>query len=241
MEAHITSHTHTLRQRVSQDKHRLDNQRMLLPVFPIQLDGPETPERSNVEAFISAQFKSRYDATISHFLPFLLSSTHKNALSAAVGFQPAGQCRPLFLEAYLNHAIEHVLSEHVGTDIDRNNIVEIGNLTSSRRGSSQTLFILITAILHRAGYEWVAFTANSHVQQILSKLEISTFSLCKADPTRLEDKGASWGTYYDNDPTVVAGHLGMAIDQFRQHQVIAFMLDHYDDTIQQLAHKLRHS
>ncbi|MDF1588452.1 MAG: thermostable hemolysin [Gammaproteobacteria bacterium] len=217
----------------------LSRQRLLLPLLPIRLDGPLSASRNSIETYISERFNVSYQAKVTHFLPYLLSTQINGALSAAVGFQPANSITPLFLENYLDDAIEAVIAELMSQPIARNKIVEIGNLTSSRRGSSQTLFILIVAILEQAGFEWVVFTATKHVQQILSKLNLDTLVLCDADPQRLSDHGDSWGSYYNNQPKVLAGNLDSAIDVLRTNDVINFMLENYRNTINDMARQLK--
>lgn len=219
----------------------LSRERLLLPLLPIQLDGPSSAFRHVIETYISERFNVSYQAKVSHFLPYLLSTQINHSLSAAVGFQPANSIKSLFLENYLDDAIEDVMTELMSRPIARNKIVEIGNLTSSRRGSSQMLFILIVATLQQAGFEWVVFTATKHVQQILSKLDLDTIELCDADPQRLSDHGESWGSYYNNQPKVLAGNLDYAIDLLRKNDVINFMLENYRNTINDMARQLKAS
>lgn len=219
----------------------LSRERLLLPLLPIQLDGPSSASRNSIERYISERFNVSYQANVTKFLPYLLSTQINDTLSAAVGFQSATSNTPLFLEHYLDHAIENVMAELTTQTIARNKIVEIGNLTSSRRGSSQMLFILITAILQQAGFEWVVFTATKHVQQILSKLALDTIELCDADPLRLSDRGDSWGSYYNNQPKVLAGNLNYAIDFLRRNDVIKFMLENYRNTINDMAKQIKAS
>ncbi len=217
----------------------LSRERLLLPLLPIQLDGLSSIFRSQVEAYISERFNVSYQAKVSHFLPYLLSTKINDSLSAAVGFQPANSAKSLFLENYLDDAIENVMTALMSQPIARDKIVEIGNLTSSRRGSSQMLFILIAAILKQAGFEWVVFTATKHVQQILSKLELDTIEVCDANPLRLSDRGDSWGSYYNNQPKVLAGNLDYAIDLLRRNDVINFMLENYHNTINDMARQIK--
>lgn len=219
----------------------LTRERLLLPLLPIHLDGPESSDRSEIESYVSERFNVSYQAKISHFLPYFLSSRASGSLSSAVGFQPAANNKSLFLETYLDEAIEDVITNIVMQPIARNKIVEIGNLTSSRKGSSQMLFILIAAILKQAGFEWVVFTATKHVQQILTKLDLQTIELCEADPQRLSDRGDSWGSYYNNQPKVLVGNLDYASDLFKRNDVINFMLENYQHVINEMAKQIKRS
>lgn len=215
-------------------------ERLLLPHLPLQLDHKFSADRPVIEHYISARFYESYQAEITSFLPYLLSTHNDNKLSAALGFQPANETSPLFLETYLDDEIQVVISAMTGQIVARDKIAEIGNLTSSRRGSSQMLFILIAAILHEAGFDWVVFTATKQVQQILDKLNLHTIQLCEADPRRLADHGQSWGSYYNNNPKVLAGNLAYAMVLLQQHKVIGFMLQNYRNTIVELAGQIKH-
>ena len=168
-------------------------ERLLLPHLPLQFDSPTSSNRPQVESYITEQFQSTYQATVNTFLPYLLSTRNEERLLAVMGFQPAEEVDSLFLEQYLeSSSIESILSNKLNQIISRNTIVEVGNLTSSRRGKSQILFILTIAILHHAGFEWVTFTATKQVKQLLNKLKLVTIELADADPTCLTDKGESF-------------------------------------------------
>ncbi|RLA02534.1 MAG: hemolysin, partial [Gammaproteobacteria bacterium] len=112
-------------------------ERLLLPHLPIEINDRYSPDRTDVEHYIADCFYKNYQAKVTHFLPYIISSRTDDKLIAAVGFQPATNDQPLFLEQYLEKSIESELSNLVNRTIDRNKIIEIGNLTSSRKGISQ--------------------------------------------------------------------------------------------------------
>lgn len=217
----------------------VDTQRLLLPLLTVRLHNASASDRTNIESYIAAQFFDHYTATVNTFLPLLLSSQRDEHITAAVGFQLASHTNHLFLESYLDQAIEKVISSQMKLPIERDSIVEIGNLTSSRRGSSFTLFVLIAAILQKSGYQWVTFTANRQVQQILSKLQLSTQFLAHANQHRLADKGQSWGSYYNDNPVVLAGNLQHAVECFSRDKVISFLLESQQDLINTIADEVR--
>ena len=211
-------------------------ERLLLPHLPIDFSDIHSPDRNEVEQYIADCFYTNYQAKVTHFLPYTLSSRTDNKLTAAVGFQPATNDQPLFLEQYLEMAIESELSSLVNRTIERNKIIEIGNLTSSRRGTSQILFILNVAISHQAGYEWGVFTATKQVRTLLDKLNLNTIEIADADPACLSDQGESWGSYYHTStPKIVAGNLADAMTLLEQHPVTSFMLKNYRNTIIEMA------
>jgi len=74
--------------------------RLLLPHMPIQFDYDFSPRKHVVEGFVADRFRHHYQAEITHFLPYLISTKTNETLTAAMGFQPAGSVNPLFLEQY---------------------------------------------------------------------------------------------------------------------------------------------
>ena len=214
-------------------------ERLLLPHMAIQFDAPSSPQRDTVEQYIAQCFQASYQAEVNSFLPYLLSTPTEGKFTAALGFQPADTNNTLFLEQYLDSDIESVLSSVLKQTIPRNKIVEIGNLTSSRRGSSQLLFVIVAAILEQAAYEWVTFTATQQVKQLLEKLALNITDIAEANPNRLADKGESWGSYYNTIPKIRTTNLVDAMVIFRQHHVIKFMLKNYQNTINTIAKELQ--
>jgi len=214
-------------------------ERLLLPHMPIQFDHGSSVTKQDVEQFVADRFKHHYQAEITHFLPYLLSTKKDDAFTAAMGFQPAGTINPLFLEQYLTSPIEDEVSRLTKQEIDRSKIAEVGNLTSVHRGTSQLLFILSIAILHEAGFEWSVFTATKQVQQLLARLNLVTIKVCEADPIKLQDQQQSWGHYYEDKPNVMIGNLTNAIALLRQHDVIGFILKNYQTTIVDIANKIK--
>ena len=210
-------------------------ERLLLPHLPIEFTDIDSPERTEVEQYIADCFHKNYQAKVTHFLPYIISSRTSNKLTAAVGFQPATDTQPLFLEQYLEMAIESELSSLVNRTIERNQIIEIGNLTSSRKGTSQILFVLNVAISHQAGFEWGVFTATKQVLTLLTKLNLNTIEIAEANPDCLADNGESWGSYYTSRPKIVAGNLSDAMTLLEQHPVTGFMLKNYRNTIIEMA------
>lgn len=188
----------------------------------------ESP-RPQVERFIQAMFKRAYQARISHFLPYLLSMREEGRVVAALGIRPALQTA-LFLEAYLDKPVENVLAEKAGHPIDRNRLVEVGNLASGHGGGARALIITLTAYLKGAGYEWVAFTATPKVRNNFARLGIELIPLARADGERLGSARDDWGSYYDQAPVVVAANVAAGADSLRRTMAAEQLLP----TVQQL-------
>lgn len=212
--------------------------RLLLPHMPIQFDQTTSPSKRIVEAFVADRFQHHYQAKVTHFLPYLISTKTDGMFTAAMGFQPAGSVKPLFLEQYLDTSIEAEISRVTGNAVGRQQIAEVGNLTSVHRGTSQLLFVLTIAILHEAGFEWTVFTATKQVQHLLARLNLVIINLCEANPDKLVGDKQLWGSYYNDKPNVMIGNLTDAIALLRQHEVIGFMLKNYQQTITDIAQKI---
>src|SRR5688572_22145730 len=165
------------------------------------------PDRATFEEFIAARFGRAYGARVTHFLPHLLGVRGGPASwLAAAGYAPAA-AQALFLEQYLDHPIESAIAAVLGRPVARAGIVEVGNLAAVSTGMARALIPQLARYLHRLGYRWVAFTATRALRNSFERLGLRPLSLARADPRRLRDGGGAWGTYYDNDPVVMAGKV----------------------------------
>jgi thermostable hemolysin len=218
---------------------QLKNERLLLPNLPLSLVAKHSHQRAHVEHYIAEHFYSYYQAQLASFLPYFLATHSENQISSALGFHPAHTGEQLFLEQYLDHDIQSTLGRLFHRTISREDVVEIGNLTSSKKGSSHILFVLTAAILYEAGYKWVVFTATKQVETLLTKLGLTPVCVCNADPERLSDQGSSWGSYYDQKPKVLAGNLLDAIPTLYTHRVIGGLLQNYQHTISSIAMQVK--
>ena len=107
--------------------------------------------------------------------------------------------------------IEKELAPLCGESVRREQLVEIGNLVATTLGASRLMFILLASILNQAGYDWMVFTATKPLLRSLKKMGFETQLIAVAKPTCLDkNSNAEWGSYYDNQPQVVAGRLSNA-------------------------------
>jgi Thermostable hemolysin len=169
------------------------------------------PHRDSCEDFIAARFQRAYGARVAHFSPHLLGI--RDALArwrAASGYTPADG-RTLFLEQYLDAPIEVELARCRGRPVARDSIVEVGNLAATSPGMARSLIPLLARHLDRLGYAWVVFTATRELRNTFARLGLRPLGLATADPARLADGGANWGSYYANDPIVMAGMIGHGV------------------------------
>lgn len=169
------------------------------------------PARAAFEHFIAARFGRAYGARVTHFLPHLLGVRDGLARwQAAAGYAVASG-QPLFLEQYLDGPIEFTIAATLGRPVARASIVEVGNLAAISAGMARVLIPLLARHLHRLGYRWVAFTATRALRNTFQRLGLRPLRLIRADPARLADRGANWGTYYDHDPVVMAGKISLGL------------------------------
>lgn len=205
----------------------------LLAAPEVELHSSFSCRRSVVECYIKNKFASVYGANVQEFLPHLMTLSCHDKISAAVGMRPAHE-HSLYVENYLEKPVEHEVEALTGISTRREEIVEIGNLVSTWRGSSQLLFMLLTQLLFRLGYEWVVFTATIEVEKLLGRLKLSPFTLCKADPAVLAEQGKQWGRYYDRDPHVMLGHLPGAVAQLQENGLAEFICEYFSPLIDEL-------
>jgi hypothetical protein len=204
----------------------------------IALDSPDSDGRAALEACIADTFARRYDARIGHFLPFLLSLNVSSQLGAVTGLRLAAQS-PLFLEQYLDGAVEQAISRAFGTPVDRAQIVEVGNLASATPGSAALMFALLPIILHEAGIRWVACTATPQVQSMLDRLGFPSRKICTANADVLGDERANWGSYYDSRPDVIVGDVECAAARALGNKQIGGLARALATSISRIATSLR--
>lgn len=207
-----------------------------IPRFGLQTPG--SPERAEVEAYIHNRFAGVHCAEVTHFLPNIISLRCGGEYSAAVGLAPAGNGK-VFAEQYLDAPVEQVIGEKRGLQVARNQIVEIGNLVSTWKGSSLLLFIVIGEVMERLGYHYVMFTGTREVKALLARLRYSPIVLADADPGRLPDGGASWGSYYTNHPQVMFGDNRPAMTAARKNPMYRATVAAISRPIEKICAQLR--
>lgn len=193
-------------------------------------------DRSVVEGFIRDCFADCHGARVRHFMPTLLQLVDgAGTLQAAVGLRSAAG-ESLFLERYLDRPAEAEIAAHQGLIPERKRIVEVGNLAARGAGHARLLIVALTALLVAEGFDWVVFTGTPEVLNSFRRLDLRPLPLGAADPARMGDELADWGSYYDTRPQVMAGNVrsgherlvGMGIYQRLAHRaVLAADGDHY--------------
>ena len=100
------------------------------------------------------------------------------------------------------------------------------------------MFMLLTAVLARAGYSWVVFTATAQVRSLLSRLDLHPVTLCEASENRLVNKSQVWGSYYQSQPKVQAGCIAAGMAALQSNRFARTLLDRHEREIESLARQL---
>ena len=175
---------------------------------------PQDPRRIEVESFIASRFSAVHDAQITSFLPQLLVLFDSHSeIKAAVGARAASQDR-LFLEHYFDQPIENIIDariEHHQQEVNRKQIVEVGNLASVDRFASRRLFEMLALFLIKHRFQWIVFTGCSSLRRVFKRMQLELVALGQADESRIPPAFGSWGRYYRDNPQVLLGHLSGGI------------------------------
>lgn len=164
------------------------------------------PQRAVLEQFIHDVFNRAFGADLRSFYPNLLAFTTGTQTRGVVGYRD-GMVKPLFSEQYLESPAESVIGIHLGQDIERRQLVEVGNLALAGRGEVRWVIAAMTVFLYAAGYRWVLFTAVKPLYNAFQRLGLRPVQIAKPDPERLPQGGINWGRYYQSGPVVCAGDI----------------------------------
>lgn len=175
--------------------------------WSIDLFGPLTPGRNQVETYLTAAYARAFDGRIRRHFPMLMSVRDLDgALRAGVGFRLA-EHEPLFLEQYLDESVETVLARVFRRPTTRSRIAEIGNLAADSHAASSALFAALANHLLVQDRHYAVATATRQLRRRFRRVGLETQTLTRAAPERLASGAAEWGGYYARDPEVLAGAI----------------------------------
>lgn len=177
----------------------------------LQVLDVDHPERRAVEAFVRRIYDERYGATVQQFAPRLVALRDATGeIVAAAGYRPAGM-GPLFLERYLAAPVEALLGAESARPPSRKRIVEVGHLAAGRAGAGERLILSLGPHLAERGFQWVVSTLTEELRHLFVRMGIAPLALGAADPAKLGDEAAHWGSYFDHRPVVLAGQIDAAL------------------------------
>ncbi|MGG2396597.1 thermostable hemolysin [Pseudomonas sp. SH1-B] len=176
--------------------------------YELHLAASDSPRRAELEQFISQRFATQYGARIRHFMPCLFGlETTAGQVLGAVGLR-CGNPEAMFLERYLDAPVEQAIADRQsGAAPARNEIVEVGNLAAVSPGAARLLIVALTDLLVALGFRWVTFTGTPTLLNSFQRLGLSPIALGLADPQRMGEELADWGSYYACTPMVMAGDI----------------------------------
>lgn len=172
----------------------------------------QDPGRAQLESFICTVYARRFGAELHHFAPTLVGLRDGEGLCAAAGYCDAAS-GALFLERYLPAPVESLLATQSGVAVARSQIVEVGHLAAMHAGHGMRLIPLLAQHLAGLGFRWVVCTLTAELRRSFVRLGIAPLALGHADRHALGEHANRWGTYYEHEPTVLAGHLPQALQR----------------------------
>jgi len=168
---------------------------------------PGDPQRGELESFVRGAFARKHAADVQTFMPSLLSFRDTTGTLCGVMGLRTAEFGPLYLERYLDAPVEEALSRAAGQPVPRHQIVEVGNLAGRNCRAAMRMVAQLPAYLLAQDFRWIVFTATRTVREILLGFGAPLVELARAEPARVAASPDDWGTYYDTDPRVYAGHL----------------------------------
>ena len=194
----------------------------------------DSPQRNELESYITRCFGQAYNARIADFAPLLLELRCAGSTSGVAGIRFAGKA-PLFLENYLDAPVEQVASKVASQPIARNEVVEMCNLAALRPGACQLINILLAVALQRAGFRYAGFAGTAQLERIVRKQHFAVTAVAVADPVRLGADADRWGSYYDTRPNVLLVDLQQTMGALRTQYLPTAVCAIFAETIDSLS------
>ncbi len=163
---------------------------------------------------VKAQYLRHFDCQLNNAYPNIICLYKNDLLVACTGFRSAAN-EPLFLEQYLDQAIESQLCDATGDTTERQKIVEIGGLAILEKSAAPVFMIKLAPWFLGQGFEFATCTVTRPVRRCLTKLGIDSHNLGPASPTRVDQDHNAWGRYYDLDPVVLIGEIAPAAQKMQ--------------------------
>ena len=179
----------------------------------------QSPNRLPLEQLIYQVYKKHYGIELTHFYPNLISiETTKKQIKAVAGIRCAAE-ELLFSEYYLKDHLETTLKQCYGKEINRDVVVEVGNLAPSSVGQMRWLITSITAFLHGAGFKYIVFTLAPMVYNAFKRMGLHLNILAEAKRECLPKSiKQEWNEqYYQLSPKVLTGDISYGFPLMKEN------------------------
>lgn len=155
------------------------------------------------DALIAKCYDRVHGTRIKRSFDHFLVGTSDHGLTAALGYRCAADGR-LFLESYLDRAIEAEVSRAFGRQVLRADIVELGNFAATNGLAMIELWGRAANDLGSASLVAVA-TLTRPLRSMFARIGLPVTELTPARAEAVGDAACDWGNYYRQDPMVCAG------------------------------------
>lgn len=171
----------------------------------------------NAETLIRRRYREVFGAEIVPTFGTFVGRPAEGGCTAALGYRRAGEA-PLFLEAYLDDAIEIAVGRAFGKPVARAAIIEIGNFAAETAQAMIGLWSAAANDLGQAGDVAVA-TLTLPLRRMFARLGVPIVVLADAQPGRIGGRG-QWGNYYELEPQVCAGWIDQGQKALAEFQAL---------------------
>ncbi|MFT3673674.1 thermostable hemolysin [Aestuariivirga sp.] len=170
----------------------------------VRLLTADDKDRRAAQDLIARRYEEQFGVRIVPDYPqFLTLQSGTGGLLSAVGIRRAADA-PLFLEQYLDQPVEDVLAGAGLGRHPRSAIVELGSLASLSNRASLYLIAAMAAYMQQKGFAVATVTGTRRLRRIFSLFDLDLSTLAAARAERLTGPTRNWGSYYDDDPQVLA-------------------------------------
>lgn len=164
--------------------------------------------------FIQQRYHDAFDACITVTFPELMwVCDQSGSVLAAAGVRSA-EAETLFLEQYLSEPVEKSIS------VNRDRIVEIGNLVSVDKAATDLLFCALALVLERRGITHAAATGTRLLEKRMRCLGLRMTRVCEASIDKLSGETDQWGRYYSSNPHVLVGSVAECAKNLRSKLLV---------------------
>ncbi|BDU74531.1 thermostable hemolysin [Mesoterricola silvestris] len=187
-----------------------------------------SPGYESIISIIKSAYARAFQASVDPRPALLLTLTEETRDAtdylACVAFSQ-GKERPFFSEQYLPAPAEIGLSQALGREVRRDQILEVGSLASRRNGAGMHLVSHTPWFVLGLGYRYGLVTATRQVRHLIRSAGMEFVPLAAATREALpETDQAQWGSYYEHAPLTgvidfLASFLSVAIHRNALHRV----------------------